>query len=121
MRQFKRSDRLAVQIQRDISRLLQTELVDQLPGLVTITHVKLSDDLSHARVYYSYLGQEADRAKAEEFLLAERKHIRSLVGRELRIRHVPELDFRFDPSIERGFRIEQLLEEIKKERGDKQN
>lgn len=121
MRPFKRSDRLAVQIQRDISRVLETELTDRIPGLVTITHVKLSDDLSYAKVYYSCLGSDADRVGAEEFLTAERKHIRSLVGRNLRIRHIPDIDFRFDPSIEQGARIEQLLEEIKKERGDKQD
>lgn len=121
MRSFKRSDRLAVQIQRDISRVLDTELTDQIPGLVTITHVKLSDDLSYAKVYYSCLGNDADRVNVEEFLLAERKHIRSLVGRNLRIRHIPEIDFKFDPSVEQGARIEQLLEEIKKERGDKQS
>jgi ribosome-binding factor A len=121
MRPFKRSDRLAVQIQRDISQVLETELMDQIPGMVTITQVKLSDDLSYAKVYYSCLGNDSDRVRAEEFLTAERKHIRSLVGRNLRIRHIPEIDFKFDPSIEQGARIEQLLEEIKKERGDKQD
>ncbi|MCX6833813.1 MAG: 30S ribosome-binding factor RbfA [candidate division Zixibacteria bacterium] len=121
MRQFKRSDRLAVQIQRDISLVLGTELADQVPGLVTITQVKLSDDLTHAKVYYSCLGSEDDRTRVEEFLMTERKHIRSLIGQNLRIRHIPEIDFRFDPSVEHGARIEQLLEEIKKDRGDKQD
>jgi ribosome-binding factor A len=121
MRPFKRSDRLAVQIQRDISQVLETELMDQIPGLVTITHVKLSGDLSYAKVYYSCLGNDTDRDSVGTFLTAERKHIRSLIGRNLHIRHIPEIDFKFDPSIERGARIEQLLEEIKKERGDAQN
>jgi ribosome-binding factor A len=121
MKSFQRSDRLAVQIQRDISRLLETELADQLPSMVTITHVKLTKDLNYARVFYSCLGSEADRAQAEEFLMSERKRLRSLVGRNLHIRHIPEIDFKFDPSVEHGARIEQLLEEIKKERGDKQD
>jgi len=121
MKSFQRSDRLASQIQRDISRLLDTELADQLPGMVTITHVKLSKDLNYARVFYSCLGNDADRAQAEEFLMGERKRLRSLVGRNLHIRHIPEIDFKFDPSVEHGARIEQLLEEIKKERGEKQD
>jgi ribosome-binding factor A len=121
MRQFKRSDRLAVQIQRDISHVFETELADQIPGMVTITHVKLSNDLTHAKVYYSCLGDEDDRTRVEEFLMTERKHIRSLIGRNMRIRHIPEIDFKFDPSVEYGARIEQLLEEIKKDRGDKQD
>ena len=64
MRSFQRSDRLAVQIQRDISRLIETELSDQLPGMITITHVKLSKDLNYARVFYSCLGDDKARAKA---------------------------------------------------------
>ena len=53
--------------------------------------------------------------------MAERKRLRSLVGRNLHIRHIPEIEFKFDPSVEHGARIEQLLEEIKKERSDGQN
>ncbi|MEW5795455.1 MAG: 30S ribosome-binding factor RbfA [Candidatus Zixiibacteriota bacterium] len=121
MRQFKRSERLSVQMQRDIARLLESELADRVPGMVTFTHVRLSDDLRHARVYYSYLGQASDRAMIEEYLMRERGRLRSLVGRSLRIRHIPELDFKFDPSVETGVRIEQLLEEIKRDHSDHTN
>jgi ribosome-binding factor A len=121
MRQFKRSQRLGVQIQRDISLLLQTELAGQIPGMVTLTHVKLSDDLRYARCFYSYLGRQEDLALVDEFFLRESKHLRSLVGRNLRIRHIPELSFKYDPSVEHGARIEQLLEEINKDRRDEQN
>jgi ribosome-binding factor A len=107
-----------MQMQRDISKLLEQELAERVPGMVTFTHVRLSDDLRNARVYFSYLGAEDDRARVEEFLLRERKRIRSQVGRNLRVRHIPELDFKFDPSVEHGLRIEQLLEEIKKESSD---
>ncbi len=121
MRQFKRSQRLGMQMQRDISKLLEQELAERVPGMVTFTHVKLSDDLRNARVYFSYLGNETDRAYVEEYLMRERKRIRSQVGRELRVRHIPELDFKFDPSVEQGLRIEELLEEIKKEPGEREN
>lgn len=105
-----------MQIQRDISELLEGELAEKIPGLVTFTHVKLSDDLRYAKVFYSYLGDEANRPLLEGYLLRERKRIRSQVGRHLHVRHVPELDFKFDPSIEEGVRIEQLLGEIKKDK-----
>lgn len=121
MRQYKRSQRLSVQMQRDIARLLETELAEHVPGMVTFTHVRLSDDLRHARVYYSYLGQKDDRGKVEEYLLRERGRLRSLVGQSLKIRHIPELDFKFDPSVEEGLHIEQLLQEIKRDRVDDQN
>jgi len=118
MRQFKRSQRLGMQIQRDISILLESELAERMPGLVTFTHVKLSDDLRNAQVYYSYLGKEDDRSRVDEYLMKERRRIRSQVGRNLHVKHIPELDFKFDPSVEEGMRIEKLLDNIKRERGE---
>ncbi len=107
-----------MQIQRDISSLLEGDLAERIPGLVTVTHVKLSNDLRNAQVYYSYLGSEEGRAKVAEYLLRERKKIRSMIGKHLHIRHIPELDFKFDPSVEEGMRIEQLLDNIKRESED---
>jgi ribosome-binding factor A len=104
-----------MQIQRDISELLERELAERVPGLVTFTHVKLSNDLRHAQVYYSYLGAEENREVVNQYLMRERRRIRSQVGQHLRVRHIPELDFKFDPSVEKGMRIEQLLDELKKE------
>lgn len=101
---------------RDISQSMEQELSEQFPGMVTFTRVKLTDDLRYAKVYYSYLGDEARRPELEEYLLRERGRIRSLIGKNLRVRNIPELDFRYDPSIEEGIRIEQLLNEIKDER-----
>jgi ribosome-binding factor A len=121
MRQFKRSQRLGVQIQRDISSLLQTHLTGQIPGMVTVTHVKLSDDLRYARCFYSYLGRPEDLTLVDEVLTKESKRLRSLVGQSLHIRHIPELSFKYDPSVEYGARIEQLLEEINKDRRDDEN
>ncbi|MCD6249258.1 MAG: 30S ribosome-binding factor RbfA [candidate division Zixibacteria bacterium] len=118
MRQFKRSQRLGMQVQRDISSLLEGDLAERIPGLVTITHVKLSNDLRNAQVYYSYLGKEDDRERVAEYLLRERRKIRSLIGRNLHVRHIPELDFKFDPSVEEGMKIEQLLDDIKRESGE---
>jgi len=121
MRQFKRSQRLGVQIQRDISSLLQTELTGQIPGMVTVTHVKLSDDLRYARCFYSYLGKPEDLTLVDEVLTKESKRLRSMVGQSLHIRHIPELSFKYDPSVEYGAHIEQLLEEINKDRRDNEN
>jgi ribosome-binding factor A len=116
MKQFKRSERLGEQIHRDVSRLLESELAEYAPGLVTFTGVKLSDDLRYAKVYYSYLGREEDRLRIEEYLLRERRRIRTEIGHELHMRNIPEFTFTFDPSIEEGVRIEKLLNEIKNER-----
>ena len=103
---------------RDISLLLESELAELVPGMVTFTRVRLSDDLRYAKVYYSYLGDESHRSDVEEFFLRERRRIRGQIGRNLHMRNIPELDFKFDPSIEEGIRIEQLLNEIKKDGDD---
>lgn len=113
MKQFKRSTRIGEQILRDISILMQDELTDQLPGLVTFTHVRVSDDLQHATAYYSVLGKATDRETVAGFFAQERKRLQHLIGRNLRLRRIPELTFKYDPSIEEGIRMEQLLNEIK--------
>ena len=116
MRQFKRSQRLGEQILRDVSQLLESEMAETFPGMVTFTRVRLTDDLRNAKVYYSYLGAEENRAAVEEFLMRERRRIRAQVGKNLRVRNIPEFDFKFDPSIEEGVRIEQLLNQISSEK-----
>ena len=115
MRQFKRSDRLAEQILRDVSTLLLHDLAEAVPGLVTFTQVQLSDDLRYARVFFSYLGTDEGRERVVDYFEREGGRIRTLIGNNLRIRHTPEFSFKFDPSVEHGLRIEQLLSEIRNE------
>ena len=115
MKQYKRSDRLSEQIHRDISQLLEHELAEKFKGMVTFTRVKLSDDLRYAKIYYSYLGDDENRNRVDNYFTHKNKQIRSLVGKNLNIRHIPELNFVFDPSIEEGMKIEQLLNELKRE------
>jgi ribosome-binding factor A len=93
-----------------------TEFAAGAPAMITFTHVRLTDDLRYATVYYSCLGKEKEQELVAGFLEREKKKIRQLVGRNLRLRHIPELTFKFDPSIEEGIRIEQLLNEIKTDR-----
>ncbi len=118
MKQFKRSDRLSAQIRRVVSTLLEFELAELGLGMVTFTSVKMTDKLRQARVYYSFLGAEENRERIQGYLTAKRKRIRSQVGKELYIKHIPELEFQFDPSVEEGLRIEQLLHQIKNKRDD---
>jgi ribosome-binding factor A len=80
--------------------------------------VRLTGDLRNATVYFSHLGDAEERPGVIEYFQRENWHIRQLVGRQLQIRHIPELAFKFDPSIEEGLKIERLLNEIK---SDKEN
>ena len=118
MKQFKRSDRLAEQIRRVVSTVLEFELAELGHGMVTFTSVRMTDKLRQAKVYYSFLGTDEKRELIDGYLFAKRGRIRSKVGKELHIRHIPELEFEFDPSVEEGMRIEQLLNEIKDNRDD---
>ncbi len=112
MKQYKRSTRLGEQILRDISQHFQSELSDSAPALTTFTHVRLTDDLRYATIYYSCLGDEKIAETVSGFLIRERKAIRHAVGKHLNTRFIPEFTFKFDPSIAEGIKIEKLLNEI---------
>ena len=113
--QFKRSRRIGEQILRDISTQFDRELSERLGTLLTFTHVKVSDDLRYATVYYSFLGTTPDKEQVQNLLESQSKRIRHDIGKGLSMRHIPEFAFKFDPSIAEGIRIEQLLNEIKKD------
>jgi ribosome-binding factor A len=119
MRQFRRSDRLNELILRDISVLLDRELADIAPGLTTFTAVRLTGDLRYAKVYYSFLGDEQSHQRVEQYLQRQRRRIRSEIGKNLRIRHIPEIVFKYDPTVEEGIRLDQLFNEIKRDRGER--
>ena len=115
MRQFKRTDRLSSQVLRDVSRVVDSDFADKIPGLVTFTRVKLSKDLRYATIYYSCLGEEEDRRLVAEGLSRNKSGIRRQVGQGLHVRRIPEFTFKFDPSVAEGVRIEELLNEIKRD------
>lgn len=108
---FRRKDRVADAIKEEVSELLRRGLKDPRIGFVTITDVEVSPDLRHAKVFYSVVGEEADRAATQKGLDSATGFVQSHVGRRLRLRNTPVVEFRYDPSLERGARIERLLRE----------
>lgn len=113
MKQYKRSTRVGEQILKDVSQLLEVELAENLGGMITFTHCRLSSDMRYATIYYSVLGTDEDEQMAAGYLLRERKRIRHDISKGLQLRHIPELSFKFDPSVKEGLKIERLLNEIK--------
>ena len=101
--------RVADQIQRELSGLLQSQLKDPRVGMVTITGVEVSPDLAHAKIFFSTLGD----AEALGHTLNGLKHaagfLRSQLGKQLRLRVTPELRFLYDPSVEHGAHLSQLI------------
>lgn len=86
-------------------------LQDPRVGFVTVTAVRTSSDLRHARVYVSVLGDEGSRAASLEGLRSAHGLLQSLLASELKLKHTPTLTFCYDESVERGMRISQLLSE----------
>ena len=104
---FPRSRRVAQQIQRALSELIRRDVRDPRLGMVTITEVRMSPDLSYAQIYYSVLG--AERATAQKILNAAAEMLRGPVGRALKLRHAPELRFVVDELIESGAHLSALI------------
>src|ERR671935_865758 len=88
------------------------ELKDPRIGFVTITAVETSSDLRHARVFVSVLGSERKRERTLEGLGAAHGVLQARVARELRMKRTPQLAFEYDPSVERGVRMTQLIDEL---------
>ncbi|MBC7325973.1 MAG: 30S ribosome-binding factor RbfA [Moorella sp. (in: Bacteria)] len=115
-----RVERVAEQMKKEIAQILQDELKDPRlgAGLVTVTGVELSSDLRYAKVYVSIYGDAARKKEALEGLARATSFVRREVGRRLRLRHTPEIAFKFDASIEHGDHINRLLTQIReKEQG----
>lgn len=112
---YKRADRVAAFIHEEISSMLLHDLKDPAVGFVTITKVRVTDDLRHAKIYYSVLGGDAKKNESAAALSRATGYIRTEVGRRLRIRNVPEIIFVFDDTTEYADRIEHLIKKIKEE------
>jgi ribosome-binding factor A len=88
------------------------ELKDPRIGFVTVTGVDTSADLRHARVFVSVLGSQARREKTLAALTAAHGVLQARLARELRMKRTPQLAFEYDPTIERGVRMTQLIDEL---------
>ena len=110
---YPRSSRVAQQIQRALSELIRREVRDPRLGMLTLTEVQVSKDLSYAKVFYSVLG--ADKAQAQEILDSAADMLRGPVGRALGLRHSPELRFVNDELIESGAKLSALIQKAVKD------
>jgi ribosome-binding factor A len=109
-----RRARIAEQIQRELAELIRLELRDPRVGLVTLTGVELSNDQSHAKVFFTVLGPDGAVRDATEGLGRGAGFLRSQLAHRLTTRKVPELHFEHDESVERGIRLSQLIDEAVK-------
>ena len=109
---FKRSEKVAETVHELVTGLLIKGIKDPRIGFVTVTGVKMTDDLRQATVYFSVVGDDVAKKETEAGLNSARGFIRREMGKQLRMRYVPEVIFKYDHSLERGNRIDELLREI---------
>jgi ribosome-binding factor A len=98
-------------IRQVIGEVVAGELKDPRVGFVTVTDVRTSADLSHARVYVSVLGDEPDREATLAGLRSAHGYMQRRVASELRLKRTPTLDFIYDDTTDRAMRLEALLDE----------
>jgi ribosome-binding factor A len=116
--EHRRADRVAEAIREEVALFLRNSAKDpRISPLVTVTGCEVTRDLRHAKVFVSVMGTDAERAQTFEGLASAATHLRSHVGRALRLRLAPEITFRPDESIAHAARIEDLLAKIKQAPG----
>jgi ribosome-binding factor A len=93
-----------------LSEAISKDLKDPRVGFITVTGVKTSPDLRHARVYVSVLGDEEERAASIAALQAAHGFFQARIAHSLRLKHTPSLTFDYDESVDRGMRISELLD-----------
>lgn len=110
-RDFKRSDRVAQLLQRQLAVLIQKEVKDpRLPGFITVSAAEVSKDLGHAKIYFTVFN--GDPSIAESVLNTAAAYLRSLLAKQLTLRTVPQLHFIHDKSIEYGSRLSRLIDQV---------
>ncbi len=110
----RRTERVNDLLQEELAELLLTSVKDPRVGhgLVSITEVVVSQDLRHANVYISHLGNEAERGEVMKGLEHSQSYLHNELTKRLKMRHVPAIHFKLDPSLERGARLATLINTV---------
>jgi len=115
-KEFGRTDRLAQQMQQEMALILQRDIKDpRLHTMITVSDVDVSKDLSHAKIYVTFLGLAGEKvAQNLEILNDAAGYIRSLIAKRIQTRIVPTVRFYFDKSLDEGIRMANLVESVRR-------
>ena len=111
----KRAGRVGDQILKEVADLLMRKVKDPRVQGITLSGIDLGNDLKIAKVYYSLIGGRAEIEKAQSGLESAKGFIKHEVGRRLDLKYLPEIVFKYDPSLAQGDHMEKIFEKIKKE------
>ncbi len=106
-----RRERVAEQVRQELSQIIQQEMNDPRIGWATVTRVEMSPDLCYAKVYVSVLGEPEAVGQSIDVLRRASSFLRTELGRRVRLRQIPELQFKEDHSLEHSQRIMEVLKE----------
>jgi ribosome-binding factor A len=107
-----RAERVGDLLKEELSELLLREIKDPRIGFVTITGIRVSPDLRHARVYIVTHETDEGQQRILDGLESARGYLRGALGRRLRLRYIPDLSFCVDETMEEGFRIQEILKSL---------
>ncbi|WAH58085.1 30S ribosome-binding factor RbfA [Pseudomonas silvicola] len=111
-KEYSRTQRIGDQMQRELAQLIRREVKDPRVGLVTITAVDVSRDVGHAKVFITVMGQDSaeDIKQTIKVLNSAAGFLRVHLGKEMKLRSVPQLHFHYDESVTRGAQLSALIE-----------
>lgn len=109
----KRIHQISEEVKRSLSDIIQNRLKDpRIPMMTSVSYVEVTGDLSYAKVFISVLGTDLEREKAIKGLNSAKGFIKKELGRDVKMRAMPELIFISDDSIERGIEMSNLIDEV---------
>ena len=113
-----RKERLNERLKELLGELILSQIKDPRVGLVTITSTSVAPDLTVAKVYFTVMGDEDTRKATRQGLESAKSFLKKSIGRELKLRQVPELRFVYDDTLDRSMRIEEALNKIHEDEND---
>lgn len=113
--EFSRVDRLQSQMIKELALIISEDLKDAPPFMITFTRSEITKDLKQAKVYFSVFGDKDAVEQSFEFLKRHMGIMKKMLGSRMRMRHSPEIIFKYDGSTENVLRINELLDKIKKQ------
>lgn len=109
-----RASQVAEELRKIISMILLDDLNDPRMGFVTVTHIEVTDDLKHGRIFYSVLGSEEQKKSTQEALEENLSYIKRLAVEGINLKFAMDIKFEEDKSIDYSFKIDNILKKIKK-------
>jgi ribosome-binding factor A len=114
-----RQEKVNELLREEVSYILRREFKDPRLGFVTVTGAEISADMRHAKIFVSIMGSEEEKQRNMAVLKGAESFTRQALAKRLKMRVLPQIEFRLDSSVEHGVRIFELLEQVKREEAEK--